>query len=146
MGSGPIWTLSWPDARSFYLEVLTHTPPTCSGKDRYGLVVRAPDPSHGYRLEISCDGQYRMLEFDENGSQVIVAWATSEYLLAGPNQINRIGVWSEDAVLAIHLNGARVAGFPHETYPRGRFGLTITAEETGNFTVSFDNLAMWSFE
>ncbi len=145
-GSGPIWTLSWPDARNFYLEIIAHTASSCRGKDRYGLVVRAPDPSHGYRLEISCDGQYRMVEFDEDGSQVVVAWASSEHLLAGPNQINRIGVWTEGPVLAIHLNGARVAGVPHETYPRGRFGLTITAEETANFMVSFDDLALWTFE
>lgn len=146
IGAGPIWTLSWPDARNFYLEVETLSPGVCSGKDRYGLVFRAPDPSEGYRVEIACDGQYRMVTFDESGSQVIVAWASSDSLNAGPNQINRIGIWAEETTLGLYVNGVAVAGLNHEEYPRGRFGVFVTAEETSNFTVSFDDLLMWTFE
>jgi len=87
--SGPAWTVSWPSLSNFYLEVLVKTPPVCGGKDRFGLVFRSPDPSQGYRFEISCDGQYSALVFDEDVSQLIVAWASSSHLLAGPNQINR---------------------------------------------------------
>jgi len=146
-GSGPIWTLSWPDARNFYLEVQTLSPAACSGKDRFGLVFRAPDPSHGYRYEISCDGQFHMVQFDENGSETTVAWTSSDALAAGANQINRIGVWAEETTLAIYVNGVVVAGFNQDDgYPRGRFGLFVTAEETSPFTVAFDNVALWSFE
>lgn len=146
IGAGPIWTLSWPDARNFYLEVQTLSPRVCSGKDRYGVVFRAPDPSRGYRVEIACDGQFRMVEFDESGSQVTVAWTNSESMHVGTNQINRVGVWADGTTLAVYINGVAVAGFNHEGYPRGRFGLFVTAEETSDFTVAFDNVMLWSFE
>jgi len=77
---------------------------------------------------------------------VIVAWASSDSLNAGPNQINRIGIWAEGTTLGLYVNGAAVAGLTHDAYLRGRFGVFVTAEETTNFTVSFDNLYLWPFE
>jgi hypothetical protein len=144
--SGPTWTVSWLDLSNFYLEVLVKTPAVCSGKDRFGLVFRAPEPSEGYRFEISCDGQYSAVVFDENGSQLIVAWASSTHLLAGPNQINRIGVWTEGKVISLHINGQAVAGLEHNDYRSGRFGFSITSEQTENFTIAFDDLSFWVFE
>lgn len=146
IGAGPIWTLSGPDAKNFYMEIETLSPPSCAGKDRWGLVFRAPDPSQGYRVEISCDGMYRMVTFDESGSAVIVAWASSDSLNAGPNQVNRIGIWADSSTLGLYVNGTAVAGLTEDTHPRGRFGVFVTAEETNNLTVSFDNLYLWTFE
>jgi hypothetical protein len=145
-GSGPAWTVSWPEVSNFYLEVLVRTPQVCSGKDRYGLVFRAPDPAQGYRYEFSCDGQYHVMAFDENGAETMVAWASSEYILAGPNQINRMGVWAQGKVVSLVVNGVLVASIPETEYRTGRFGFTITSENTENFTVSFDDLTFWTFE
>ena len=141
----PTWTISWPQISNFYLEVLARTPPACSGKDRLGLIFRAPDPDHGYRLEISCDGQYRMVVFSEDSANVIVAWASSEHLLSGPNQLNRLGIWANGKVLSIYINGVAVAGLEHEEYRTGTFGFSVTAEQTNNFTAAFDDLSFWSF-
>ncbi|MEJ2513327.1 MAG: hypothetical protein P8Y72_17235 [Anaerolineales bacterium] len=145
-GSGPTWTVSWPVLSNFYLEVLAKTPSVCGGKDRFGLVFRSPDPSKGYRFEISCDGQYSAWVFNGTSSQMIVAWASSDDLLAGPNQINRIGVWAQGKVLSFNINGKTVAGLEHNDYRSGTFGLTVTSEQTQNFTVVFDELSFWSFE
>lgn len=145
-GSGPTWTISWPTLSNFYLEVLVQTPAVCSGKDRLGLVFRAPEPSQGYRFEISCDGQYSAVVFDDTSSQLIVAWASSPYLQAGPNQINRIGVWAQGKVIAFHINGQAVAGLEHNDYRSGTFGLSVTSEATENFTGTFDDLFFWVFE
>lgn len=144
--SGPVWSVSWPNLSNFYLEVLVRTPTACSGKDRFGLVFRSPDPSQGYRFEISCDGQYSAVVFDENSSQLIVAWASSTHLQAGPNQINRIGVWTEGKVLSFHINGQAVAGLEHNDYRSGTFGFTVTSENTENLTIAFDDLSFWVFE
>ena len=143
--AAPTWTVSWPQMSNFYLEVQAQMPPACNGKDRLGLIFRAPDPSSGYRYEISCDGQYRVLVFDENGASVIVAWASSEALLTGPNQINRLGVWADGKVLSFYINGVAVAGLEHNDYRSGTFGFSVTAEETNNFTAAFDDLQFWSF-
>ena len=107
---------------------------------------RSPDPSQGYRFEISCDGQYSAWVFNGTSSQMIVAWASSDDLLAGPNQINRIGVWAQGKVLSFNINGKTVAGLEHNDYRSGTFGLTVTSEQTQNFTVVFDELSFWSFE
>lgn len=144
-GSGPTWTVSWPTVSNFYLETLVRTPLTCSGKDRFGLVFRAPDPSQGYRYEFSCDGQYHLMAFDENGAETVVAWASSDALLAGPNQINRMGVWAQGKVVSLVINGVVVAGLPEAEYRTGRFGFVIVSENTENFTVHFDNLTFWTF-
>jgi hypothetical protein len=143
--AAPSWTVSWPQLSNFYLEVLARTPTACSGKDRLGVIFRAPDPEHGYRLEISCEGQYRMLVFDQSGAQTIVAWTSSEHLLTGPNQINRLGIWTEGKVIAIYLNGVNVAGLEHNDYRSGTFGFSVTSENTDNFTAAFDDLSFWSF-
>lgn len=141
----PTWTVSGLKISNFYLEVLVQMPAACSGKDRLGLVFRAPDPSQGYRYEISCDGQYRVLVFDDDGAEVIVAWAGSEHVLAGPNQINRLGVWADGKTLAFHINGVALAGLDHNDYRNGAFGFSITSENTHNFTGRFDDLTFWSF-
>jgi hypothetical protein len=143
--ASPTWTVSWPQISNFYLEALVQMPPACSGKDRLGLIFRAPDPSQGYRYEISCDGQYRVLVFNDAGADVIVAWAGSEHLLAGPNQINRIGVWADGKTLSFYINGVAVAGLEHNDYRTGTFGFSITSENTQNFTGRFDDLTFWSF-
>ncbi len=144
--SGPAWSVSWPNLSNFYLEVQTKTPAVCGGKDRFGLVFRSPDPSQGYRFEISCDGQYSAVVFDQDSSEMIVAWTSSTHLLAGPNQINRIGIWAQGKVLSFHINGAAVAGLEHNDYRSGTFGLTVTSEQTENLTIAFDNLSFWVFE
>lgn len=141
----PTWWVSWPQVSNFYAEVLAVMPPVCEGKDRIGWIFRSPDPAKGYRLEISCDGQYRMLVFDEDGAEVVVAWSSSEYLLGGPNQINRLGIWAQGKVLQIHLNGVAVAGLEHNDHRTGTFGFSVTSENTPNFTAAFDDLTFWTF-
>lgn len=143
--AAPTWTVSWPQISNFYLEVQAQMPPVCSGKDRLGLIFRAPDPARGYRYELSCDGQYRLLVFDESGAEVIVAWAGSEHLLSGPNQINRLGVWADGKIISLHINGVAVAGLEHNENRTGTFGFSVTADETSNFTAAFDDLQYWSF-
>lgn len=144
--AAPTWTTSWPMVSNFYLEVLAQMPAVCSGKDRFGLIFRSPDPSHGYRYELSCDGQYRLLAFGPDGAEVIVAWARSEHLLAGPNQINRLGVWANGKTISLIINGVTMSGLEHNDYRSGTFGFSITPEETDNFTAVFDDLTFWTFE
>jgi hypothetical protein len=145
-GSGPTWTISGLSVSNFYMEVLVRTPQTCSGKDSFGLVFRSADPSQGYRYEFSCDGMYHMMAFDKSGARTVVAWTSSEHLLAGPNQINRMGVWAQGKAVSLHINGVAVAGLSETEYRTGRFGFVVVADETENFTVSFDNITFWTFE
>ena len=146
-GVGPTWALSWPTVTNFYLEATALTPQQCSGKDAFGLVFRAPDADQGYRFEIFCDGAYRLVAFDSNGLQTLAGGLSHEAINVGPNQYNRLGVWTENRVIVIYINGVGIAGLEDTTYrAAGRFGFTITAAETEPFTVIFDDLAFWTFE
>ncbi len=37
------WSLSWGELKNFYLEISGVVGENCSGKDRYGMIFRAPD-------------------------------------------------------------------------------------------------------
>jgi hypothetical protein len=146
-GIGPTWALSWPEVTNGYLEVLAQTPQQCSGKDAFGLVFRAPDADQGYRFELFCDGGYRLVAFSPNAIQTLAGGLEHTAINAGPNQINRLGVWAENKVIVIYVNGVGLAGLEDSTFrAAGRFGFTITAENTAPFTMVFDELRFWTFE
>jgi hypothetical protein len=135
-----------PTIGNFYLEVIAQTPAECSGKDRYGVLFRAPNPNEGYLFHLSCDGQYRLVTISPSGLGILSPWTSHSAIIPGPNQINRLGIWARRKVIQIYANGIPLAGLPDEsTYIQpGRFGLSVAAENTPNFTVAFDNLTFWS--
>jgi hypothetical protein len=146
-GLGPTWALSWPTMTNFYLEATAQTPQQCAGKDAFGLVFRAPDADQGYRLELFCDGGYRLVAFSPTEINVLAGAVSHEAINAGPNQINRLAILAENRTIVVYINGIGVAGFEDTTYrAAGRFGFTVTAAETAPFTVIFDELAIWSIE
>jgi hypothetical protein len=138
--------LAGPTIGNFYLEVTAQTPPECSGKDRYGVLFRAPNPNEGYLFNLSCDGQYRLVTIDLSGVRILSPWTTHSAILPGPNQVNRLGIWASRKVIQIYANGIPLAGLPDEsTYIQpGRFGLSVASENTPNFTVIFDDIQFWS--
>ncbi len=139
------WTVSGLSISSFYLEINAYTPSECSGKDRYGVIFRAPYPGEGYLLNLSCDGQFRLVTISSSGVGGLVPWTSHSAILAGPNQVNRIGIWADRKTIAIYINGIAVAGLQDDTYTQaGKFGLSIASENTPNFTVAFDDLAFWT--
>lgn len=146
-GGGPTWSLSWPSVTNFYIEITARTPQQCSGKDAFGLVFRSPDADSGYRFELFCDGGYRLIAFSPSGIQTLAGGLEHPAINPGPNQINRLGVWVENKVLVIHVNGVALAGLEDNKYrDAGRFGVTVTAEDTEPFVVIFDDLAYWVFD
>jgi hypothetical protein len=139
-------TISWPILGNFYLEVTAQTPAECSGKDRYGVLFRAPNPDEGYLFTFSCDGEYRLVAISLDGLVILTPWTPHSAIIPGPNQVNRFGVWASRKVIQIYANGIPLAGIPDETtyLDPGRFGLSVASENTPNFTVAFDDLTFWS--
>ena len=84
-----------PKISNFYLEIQGTSGDSCQGKDRYGLIFRAPDPNQGYLFGISCDGFYRLRAWDGEKFSGLISWRQSEYIHTGPNQTNRIGVYGK---------------------------------------------------
>ncbi len=127
-----------------FLEATFRTGGACQGKDRYGLIVRAPDPSQGIILQFACDGRYRIYRWDGSTFTALKPWTRGSAILSGPNQTNRMGVWLEGHTIKLYANRILLAEVTDDTYLSGSFGLVIAADQTPDFTVSVDQVAYWT--
>ena len=70
--------------KNFYLELIFTTAGQCSGLDRYGVILRAPDPNQGYVFGFSCDGRYRLFIWDGSRYKAIQEWKSSPLIKKVP--------------------------------------------------------------
>ncbi|MFC2053185.1 NBR1-Ig-like domain-containing protein [Chloroflexota bacterium] len=147
--TGDLWRIAnYPELGNIYLEMIATTGDSCSGKDGYGVVVRAPDQpdgiiDSGYIIGISCDGMYRVYRMSEGEFNVIQSWSSDEKINAGPNMINRIGVKMLGGNFQLFVNGSIISEFYDDTYSSGLIGLMIRSEGTSGFQVFVDEIAYW---
>lgn len=140
-----VWTLSWMQSQNFYAKVTVKTAAACGGKDAYGMVFRAVDPSHTYILSVSCDGDYRVARTSAAGFDILRHWTASDHINIGPNQTNEIGVLMTGSAIRVYINGKYIESIVDETYPeKGYFGLLIGSDVTDNFQVEYDNFVYWT--
>lgn len=132
--------------KNFYLELQFTTTNPCSGLDRYGVIVRAPDPNQGYVYGFSCDGRYRLYIWDGKRYKAIQEWKKSPYIKEGPDQTNRLGISIQGNTIKLFANGQFLSEYTDNTFTEGRFGVFVGAEVTKNFTVYLDEVAYWKFE
>jgi hypothetical protein len=141
------WTLTIWKLKNYYLE-MTATPDTCSGRDRYGLVVGSPGPGENpsYLLKVSCDGYYTFGFFNldiDNKFHYLKDWTKSSYILAGSNQTNRVGFMARGSHLSLYANGHLLIDLDEPAFDEGLFGLFVGAVNTANFTVRVSEVAYW---
>ena len=147
--TGDLWRIAkYPELGNIYLEMIATTGDSCSGKDGYGVIVRAPDQpdgiiNSGYIFSISCDGMYRVYRMDEGEFNSIQNWTSNEKINAGPNKTNRLGVKLLGSKLQLLANGSIISEFYDETFPSGLFGLMIRSDGTSGFQVFVDEIAYW---
>ena len=139
------WSMAWPVLTDFYLEIIGTTGDSCRGKDRYGLIFRAPDPEQGYLVGISCDGSYRIRTWDGENFEELRGWQPSEHILTGDNQTNRLGVMADGSEISVYINGHLVEEIQDDTYSKGSFGTFIASDNTPNFSVAVSEAAYWDF-
>lgn len=137
---------TWLD--NFYLQADFRTGANCTGKDGYGLIVRAPDkPSgiinSGIVFSFSCDGKYRVYRMDNGNFTSIQNWTNHPLLKSGPNQPNTMGIYAVDSNLQLYINNALAFEFNDNTYLGGLYGLVIRSEATRNFQTSVSEIAAW---
>jgi hypothetical protein len=139
------WSVTWPRPENFYLEMTAATG-QCSGRDRYGLVVRAPDPpDRGYLFGITCDGRYSFRRWDPDAGRyhVLVDWTESTHINAGPNQSNRVGLKVEGTRFGMYVNGHFLRETFDDHLEDGRFGPYIGHDQTVGFTIAISEFAYW---
>lgn len=139
------WMVSRPVLEDFYIE-MTGSFRACSGLDRYGLLVRASRPESGfvgYLLGITCDGRYSLREWNGATFTPLIDWTTSEYLMSGANEVNRLGLWAEGNRLVVYANGYQLEEARDSRYSSGRFGVFVGSVNTSGLTVEVDEVAYW---
>lgn len=140
-----IWAFSSIEAKNYYFEITVEMP-NCSGSDRAGIIFRTPLNSYnlGYIFQITCDGYYRLTNWDGNNHQPLINWTEHTSINTGSGAINRIGVYVEDTKMQLFVNAIEVNSFIDATYKsEGKIGLVIGVEGTQNFEVKFDDAAYW---
>lgn len=140
------WSLSWGDMEDFYLEATGTFGPDCAGKDRYGMIFRAPDTSQGYIITISCDGSYRLSTYEsaDEDYTILKGWASSSHINSGPGATNRLGIWVKDTLLAGYVNGIKVFEITDDTFSKGRMGVVVAASSTPGFTANLTRVVYWN--
>jgi hypothetical protein len=117
----------------------------CSGKDRFGILFRAPDSTQGYLYNVACDGSYQVRKWDGEAFTQLIGWTVSEYIVPGPEVEHRLGVWAEGDQYELYVNGFLVGEFSDGTYVKeGSFGAAHAAAETENFTVDVTEARVWN--
>jgi len=142
------WSLASPTLYNFYLETTGTFGEKCSGKDRYGLIFRAPKTTEGYLLSISCDGSYRLSTWEdvEEKYTSLIPWTKSEEIQAGPGGENRLGIKTDGITLTVFINGKQVNDVTDSTFGAGRFGVLVAAEDTPGFTAYLSEIAYWALK
>ena len=137
------WTMSYPQMDDFYLEVVFDTGETCQGKDRYGILFRAPDNTQGYLYNVACDGSYQLRTWDGEQFTDLINWTIDPRIAKGPEVTQRLGVWAEADRLVLYVNGFQVGEARDSTYSQGTFGGNVAAAETVDFTVDVIEAKVW---
>lgn len=130
-----------------YLEALVRVG-ECSGNDNYGLVFRSPDFIKGYWFQVTCTGNWELGYWDGSEYTSLESGTnSSNALLSGSNQTNRLGVWTTGSTIRLYINGKLIAEEEDssQTEP-GSFGAIISSNNTPNFTISVEEFAYWKFD
>ena len=139
------WSQSWEELENFYLEITGTFGEDCGGKDRYGMIFRAPDTSEGYLISIACDGSYRLSRYESEDEEytIIRNWTTSEWINPGAGGENRLGVWLKGSDITGYINGSKVFEVSDDTFSKGRFGVLVAASNTPGFTAYLSQVVYW---
>ena len=120
---------------------------TCSGKDTYGIMFRVPirsEADRGYFFGVSCDGQYKVMwDGKVSKATVLIAWTSTDAILTGSNQTNRLGVLTKGDDMQFYINGYLMDSTRSSTFPGGYFGVYIDPTDTEHFTYYLEEMSYW---
>jgi hypothetical protein len=143
------WYFQWRSLTDFYIQS-TFDSGACSGRDAYGLIIRGPEHqagvSYGYVVEFSCDGQYHVFRLDGANpytTKDLVSWTKSDYILAGTNKQNVMGIQAIGDTLTIFANGHQVAQVTDSKFDFGRYGVFVSPDVTASYTYRVVRLSYW---
>lgn len=138
------WEMSALKEKDFYLQTLVNMPDTCNPNDRFGMIIRAPDLNKGYLVGLTCDGRFFLYKWDGEKTTMLIPPGSNPAILAGPGQVNRLGVKAEGNAYSLYGNGILLGnGFDDQFTEKGLIGYFTGASGGQPFTVKFDDLSVW---
>jgi len=141
------WEVSWPVLENFYLDTTQIMPTTCQPEDRFGFIFRAPDTNRGYLYGFDCAGQYSLTVWDGETTTTLVQPTASDAILLGAGSVNVMGLMAFGENISLYANGIYLQTIADFTYlDPGRFGYFVRAATENPFTVSYDQLRVWTLE
>jgi hypothetical protein len=146
------WWFSYHSQEDSYVE-MTFDTETCSGSDAYGMILRGPEHkagvSYGYVISFTCDGRLWVFRLDGTNpwaTQELVDETRSDYINAGSDKLNVIGVRADGDTLTIVANGYQIAQVKDNKYSKGRIGVFVRPANTNNYTYRLTNFAYWELD
>ena len=142
------WWISGFTLTDFYIEMEVNSG-DCTGSDTYGMILRASqhgEPTHGYLLGFTCDGKVLMKRLESTSPYVAISILNpteTEFINAGPNQTNIIGVAFDGNSISIYPNRYYFTTIQDNGFGYGRFGVFVQAGENGNYTFAVDEIRSW---
>lgn len=145
------WRMATTEALGdFYLE-MTFNSGDCQADDRYGIIFRVPvrtDPVQGYLYSVSCDGRFSLSAWNSKAPEgqqlsILLSIAPNSNILAGPNQVNRLGVKAKGITLTLYANGVEIGKMYDSTFPGGSFGVLVASRTSTTYTVKLDKASYW---
>jgi hypothetical protein len=97
-------------------------------------------------VTFSCDGSlwvYRLDSASPYKSVDLVSWTPSQYITAGSNKENVMGIKAIGSTLTIYANGHQIAQVTDNKYASGRYGLFVNADQTDNYTYQVVHMSYW---
>jgi hypothetical protein len=146
------WRLTWPKLADSYIEMSVRSG-SCSSNDYYGIIFRVPelnDPDQGYLLSVSCEGKYALRlwngrEGTSGKMTTLIPWTASDKIVAGADQLNRVGIMMIGDRLLVYLNGSLIKEVKDSTFEEGYFGvLAAQGKELKEFTVQIEEMSYWN--
>lgn len=133
-----------------YIEMTVNSG-ACKGEDRFGIIFRVPvlnEANRGYLFGINCAGKFSLASWDAtegaDGTWLnLILWKQSDAILAGANQVNRLGVKATGSRLKLYINGMLVGEVIDTKFTTGYFGIFVGARQTTNYTIKVDEMAYW---
>lgn len=136
------WSMHYHSLTNYYLDARIKVG-VCTGNDLYGLVFRSPDTSSGYFYTLTCDGRAALRSFNGSEFTKVADFTASDAILAGSNQINRLGVRVEGSTITLYANNQKVLEVTDTTFSSGTFGVFISAVNTPGFQIALDEISYW---
>ena len=132
-----------PVVGDFYAQAMVDIS-LCSGKDQYGMVLRAASGSNYYRFTVNCSGQLRLERVLDGIAYPLSDWLSSGDAPSGAPAQCKLGVWAVGREMRVFLNDQYQFSLLDPVFSTGTLGFFIFASGQNPVTVSFSDLSVYS--